>query len=75
VDIEFWQWVPVPVVVVALLGLIHKKRWCFILFLIVNALWSILAWNDDKPGLVALQLVYVPLNVWGYVKWSKDESR
>lgn len=45
----------------------------FVVFLAADLGWFVSAWMSSHPSLLAQQLIYILLNVVGYVMWRRDD--
>ena len=52
---------------------IRKRLSGFVVFLAADLGWFASAWISSHPALLAQQLIYVLLNIVGYVMWRRDE--
>jgi len=60
--------------VVSLIGTIaniHRRRWCFLLWMFTNATWAAYDYAIGAHGQAALQFAYFWLAVWGWFRWGK----
>jgi nicotinamide riboside transporter PnuC len=53
---------------------IQHRASCFVVFLVADFGWLASAWVNGHPSLLAQQVVYIILNVVGYVLWRRDEK-
>jgi len=66
-----WTWLITAASIIGTVANIHRRRWCFGLWLVTNGAWT---WIDLRAGLysqAALMSVYVGLAIWGLVKWDR----
>ena len=49
---------------------IHKRRECYLVWLVTNLSWMIYDWMIGAWEQSALFAVYLILSVWGFVKWT-----
>ncbi len=52
---------------------IQHRASCFVVFFVADLGWLISAWMNFHPSLLAQQIVYLLLNVIGYVMWRRDD--
>jgi nicotinamide riboside transporter PnuC len=52
---------------------IRHRASCFVVFFIADLGWFASAWVNFHPSLLAQQIVYLLLNVVGYVLWRRDD--
>jgi nicotinamide riboside transporter PnuC len=52
---------------------IRHRSSCFAVFLVADVGWLASAWMNGHASLLAQQVVYILLNVVGYVMWRRDE--
>lgn len=53
---------------------IYKHKACWILWIlggvaIIYQSYMIFSWN-----ILTMQLLYMPLNIWGWMQWNQDDS-
>ncbi len=53
---------------------IRHRSSCFVVFLIADIGWFSSAWLNAHSALLAQQVVYIILNIVGYVMWRRDEQ-
>jgi len=53
---------------------IRHRSSCFVVFLVADLGWFSSAWVNAHPSLLAQQVVYIILNVVGYVLWRRDDK-
>ena len=52
---------------------IQHRASCFVVFFVADLGWFTSAWMNFHPSLLAQQVVYLFLNVVGYVLWRRDD--
>jgi nicotinamide riboside transporter PnuC len=52
---------------------IRHRASCFLVFLAADLGWFVSAWAQAHGSLIAQQVVYIVLNVVGFVLWRRDE--
>ncbi len=52
---------------------IRHRSSCFAVFLVADVGWLASAWMNGHASLLAQQVVYILLNVVGFVMWRRDE--
>ena len=50
----------------------HKLRACWAVWLVANLAWSIYAIQAQQWALLATEVFYVALNLYGIKKWKKN---
>jgi len=68
-----WTWFLTILSLTATILNIKKKKVCFFIWLITDALWCII---DFKAGIYSqsmLQLTYFGLSIWGIIEWRKKK--
>jgi len=53
---------------------IFKKKWCWLFWLVANVFFI---WIYILSGLhvsIVLQFVYIAMNIYGWIKWSKGDN-
>jgi nicotinamide riboside transporter PnuC len=50
---------------------VKKKRICFILWGISNAVWVVVDFQKGIPQQAILQAVYLLISIWGLVEWRE----
>jgi nicotinamide riboside transporter PnuC len=53
---------------------IRHRASCFVVFLVADLGWFTSAWVNSHPSLLAQQVVYIILNVVGYVLWQREDK-
>jgi nicotinamide riboside transporter PnuC len=48
---------------------VKKKRICFILWGISNAVWVVVDFQKGIPQQAILQVVYLLISIWGLIEW------
>ena len=64
-------WVLAVLSLVGIILNIHKKRICFIIWMITNFAWMLVDIKKNIPAQAFLFFVYFLLAIWGWVKWKK----
>src|ERR1700761_4113872 len=52
---------------------IQHRASCFVVFLAADLGWFVTAWMNSHVTLLAQQVIYIILNVVGYILWRRDE--
>jgi len=52
---------------------IQHRASCFVVFLVADLGWFASAWMNSHTTLLAQQVVYIFLNIVGYVMWRRDD--
>ena len=52
---------------------IQHRASCFVVFFVADLGWFASAWLNFHPSLLAQQIVYLFLNIVGYVMWRRDD--
>ena len=53
---------------------IRHRPSCFVVFLFADIGWFVSAWLNAHSALLAQQMVYIILNIVGYIMWRRDEQ-
>jgi nicotinamide riboside transporter PnuC len=64
----------IGVTIASLIGTIaniHKKQWCFAVWLFTNCFWCIYDFSKGLYSQSLLFFVYTGLAIWGLVKWRR----
>lgn len=56
------------------ISLIYKKKIGFILFVIHSMVWGILSALDGHTFSVITCIVFVIIDIYGYIKWTAEEK-
>lgn len=67
--IERLMWLVTVASIVATVANIHKRQWCFVIWLATNILWALYDVHKTAYPQAALQIVYAGLSAWGIWKW------
>lgn len=70
---EKYYWIVTVASIVGVVANVHKRGWCFAVWMVTNALWF---WHDFNKGEMyqaALFAVYFVLAVWGLIKWTRGK--
>jgi nicotinamide riboside transporter PnuC len=67
------EWISTLLSVAGFWLCIRHRASCFAVFLVADVGWLASAWMNDHASLLAQQVVYIFLNVVGYVMWRRDE--
>jgi nicotinamide riboside transporter PnuC len=59
--------------VTAVLLSVHKLKSSWVVGLFSCFLWSIYAIQTNQNALLITQLIFIAINIYGYVKWLMDE--
>lgn len=51
---------------------IKKKKICFIVWGVTNAIWAVIDFEAGLPAQGMLFIAYFCLSIWGLVAWSKE---
>ena len=51
---------------------IKKKKVCFIVWGVSNAMWAVIDFEAGLPAQGMLFIAYFCLSIWGLVEWSKE---
>ena len=65
------------VTVAAIVGVganIHKKQWCFAVWMVTNASWAVYDFSIGAHAQGSLFVVYFALAVYGFVHWGKERK-
>jgi nicotinamide riboside transporter PnuC len=63
------MWIVTALSIFATVANIHKKTWCFHIWLVTNTLWMLYDWYIGATAQSALFAVYVILAVYGIYQW------
>ena len=64
-----WTWAITVASLIGVVANIKKKRWCFGVWLVTNALWAIVDFANGLPAQGWLFVVYTGLAIWGLREW------
>ena len=53
---------------------IYKHKMCWLLWILGGAAIIIQCVSIQSWNLVVMQIMYMPLNVWGWIQWRNDET-
>ena len=53
---------------------IYKHTWCWPVWILGGGLVCLQGLMLGTWNIVALQLMYMPLNLWGWIQWRKDNE-
>jgi hypothetical protein len=67
------SWIALIVNVTAVLLSVHKLKSSWVVGLFSCFLWSIYAIQTNQNALLITQLIFIAINIYGYVKWLMDE--
>jgi nicotinamide riboside transporter PnuC len=67
------SWIALIVNVTAVLLSVHKLKSSWVVGLFSCFLWSIYAIQTNQNALLITQLIFIAINIYGYVKWIMDE--
>ena len=68
------SWVIAALSIVGVHYNIHKKRICFLFWMVTNASWIVIDIVYGVYAQAALMLVYFVLAIRGYIKWKEDDN-
>ncbi len=68
-NIELLMWGVSAAAFTATIANIHKKRWCFHVWILTNAAQALYTFGKGAYPTAALSLAYLGLAIWGAVKW------
>ena len=63
------MWIITVLSLIATVANIHKKRWCFIIWIFTNATWAVYDFKIGAKEQAVLFAVYFCLAIWGVLKW------
>jgi nicotinamide riboside transporter PnuC len=52
---------------------IQHRASCFVVFMVADLGWFTSAWVNSHTTLLAQQVVYILLNIVGYILWRRDD--
>lgn len=58
----------------AVISLAHKKKFGFLIFIIVEVCYTYIGIKTQQYGIVCIAVFYFISNLYGYYKWSKDDG-
>lgn len=62
----------------SLLGIwlnIRKRRVCFLIWAVTNAVWAVADWHHGLTAQAALQAIYFALSLYGLWAWRASKRR
>ncbi len=71
--IEYTMWIVAISSMIGTLANIHKKRWCFHIWLVCNIAWVAYDIHKTAYPQAVLMAVYAILAVYGIYKWKNKE--
>ena len=71
--IEAGMWIVTAASLVGVTANIYKRRWCFVVWMVTNAIWVVYDLHKDAVPQATLMAVYFVLAVWGYVRWTAGD--
>ena len=66
-----WTWLVTVAAIVGVVANIHKRTWCFAIWLVTNACWAVYDWRIGARAQSVLFMIYTVLAAWGLVKWRR----
>lgn len=70
-DYYFIDWVAMALSLLAVYLLGHKNQFGFVSFMVSNVLWVIVGVLANSVGIWAGNLVFLGLNLRGYLRWRR----
>ena len=67
--IDSFMWLVTSASLAATVANIHRKRWCFFVWVVTNALWAAYDVHKIAYPQAALQTIYCGLAMWGIYRW------
>jgi nicotinamide riboside transporter PnuC len=67
------EWVSTLLSIAGFWLCIRHRASCFVVFAVADLGWLGSAWVNGHSSLLAQQIVYLLLNIVGYVLWRRDE--
>jgi hypothetical protein len=64
-----FMWLVTIASIIGTIANIYHKRWCFGIWVVTNALWTIYDYTLGAYSQAALGLVYFGLAIWGLIQW------
>jgi nicotinamide riboside transporter PnuC len=64
-------WLVTLAALVGTVANIKRKRWCFAVWMVTNALWCAYDWHIGACAQAALFAIYTGLAVWGWFAWKE----
>jgi len=68
------SWIALIVNVTAVLLSVHKLKSSWVVGLFSCFLWSIYAIQTNQNALFVSQIVFIIINIYGFMKWRIDDS-
>ena len=68
--LQILSWAAFVATTASVILTIFKKRSSWIIGLIVNGVWLLYGCATGQPALIACQVIFIPLNIWGLFKWK-----
>ena len=72
--IEAAMWIVSVLSLVGTVANIYKARWCFAVWAVTNAAWTLYDIHKTAYPQAALQAVYFVLAIWGLWAWRKRQQ-
>ena len=71
---ELIMWGVAGLSVIATVANIHRRRWCFAVWAVTNAAWTVYDVAKTAYPQAALQAVYFGLAIWGLWAWRVNKE-
>ncbi len=65
------MWIVTAAAIVGVVANIHKKQWCFAIWMATNAAWALYDFSISAYAQGTLFVVYFGLSVYGFIHWRK----
>jgi nicotinamide riboside transporter PnuC len=72
--ISFLSWLAFVLTVTSVLLCTFKRKSTWLVGLAAGVVWAVYACLTHQPALLFCQFVFIPLDIYGYYKWTKEEK-
>jgi len=69
--IEIIMWIVTALSLIGTVANVHKKRWCFGVWIFTNAAWTLYDIHKIAYPQAFLQFTYLCISIYGLVKWGR----
>ncbi len=69
------DWLGSVLVILGMWMTAEKYIWCWGVKIVGAAVWTAFSIQEEIYGMIPLQVVIIPMCVYGYVKWAREELK
>jgi hypothetical protein len=69
--LDDWMWAVSAASLIGTLANVHRRRWCFGVWVVTNACWTAYDIHKGAHAQAALMATYFGLSIWGLIKWRR----